>query len=159
MEVHTANLQVLKPVARRNGRQLTFSFQVLNCNDDTARMVRAIVVLPPNLRVEDVFVEEIKTGFKGYDKVSEECNAEQNCKCSVYWNSSVSVNRPNGKLTEYFDSNVQIDLAYLNVHETANIRIVANVEPLDNDTKIFGAFVYGSVPDLDPTSNYRTASC
>ena len=63
MAISKANLQVLNPAAARSGDQLTFSFQVLNNNDDTARMVRTIVLLPPGVRVCDVFVEEKKVGI------------------------------------------------------------------------------------------------
>lgn len=159
MGISTANLQILNPAASRSDDQLTFSFQVLNCNDDTARMVRTIVLLPPGVRVCDVFVEEKKVGMGGYAKVSGECKDKNDSKCTVYWNSSVSVIRSGGKLSEHFDSNVQIDLAYLDVKEVADIRIVVKRHEDYLTEMNFGAFVYGSVPDLDPASNFKTATC
>ncbi len=159
MDISTANLQILSPAASRSGGELTFSFQVLNNNDDTARMVRAIVLLPPGVRVENVLVEEKKVGMCGYEKVSEECKDNNDSKCTVYWNSSVSVIRSGGNLLEYFDSNIQIDLAYLDVNEVADIKIVVTCHQDCEEDKNFGAFVYGSVPDLDPASNFKTATC
>ncbi|MBK7391663.1 MAG: hypothetical protein IPI23_22095 [Bacteroidetes bacterium] len=130
----------------------------MNNNDDTVRMVRAIVLLPPGVRVDDVFVEEKKVGMGGYAKVSGECKDKNDSKCTVYWNSSVSVNRSGGNLKKHFDSNVQIDLAYLDVNETADIKIVLNCEPADTAKKNFGAFVSGSVPDHDPASNFQDSN-
>ncbi|MBK6643582.1 MAG: hypothetical protein IPG39_21290 [Bacteroidetes bacterium] len=70
-------------------------------------MVRTIVLLPPGVRVCDVFVEEKKVGMGGYAKVSGECKDKNDSKCYVL-NSSVSVIRSGGKLADHFDSNVQI---------------------------------------------------
>ena len=158
MERSQANLQIVNASAVKNASNLEFKFSVLNNNDDTARMVRVIVLLPVNVRVSDVFVEEKKTGLKGYEKTGGNC---KDCeKCEVYWNASIVVGRAGGNTRIYYDSTVSIDLAYLNVNETANIRVITS--PPDSPDKIelaFGAFVYGSLPDPDPRSNYKTAIC
>jgi hypothetical protein len=159
MEVNQANLQILKPVAVRSGAQMEFKFQVFNDNDDTARMVRLIVLLPVDVRVTDVFVEEVKVGFGGYQKVTGNCAEDKKNQCAVYWNSSVSVIRAGGDLKKYHDSNVQIDLAYLDVKETAEVRIVTTSASHIDGKKKFGVFVYGSVPDPDPDSNFKSAVC
>ena len=159
MGITQANLQILNAEANRSGANLEFKFKVLNEHDDTARMVRLIVLLPVDVRVTDVFVEEIKKGFGGYEKVTGDCADDKKNQCSVYWNSSVSIIRAGGDLKKHHDSNVQIDLAYLDVKETAQIRIVTTNASHIEGKKKFGVFVYGSLPDHDPDSNFKTAIC
>lgn len=159
MEVTQANLQILDARASRSGSNLEFKFNVLNEHDDTARMVRVIVLLPVGVRVVDVQVEEVKRGFSGYAKTTGSCKDDKSDQCAVYWNSSVSVIRAGGDTTKHFDSNVQIDLAYLDVKESAAIRIITtNASHIDGKKK-FGAFVYGSLPDHEPDSNFKTGVC
>ncbi len=150
-----ANLQIMELAAKKNTDSLQFKFTVFNNNDDTARMVRVIVILPVNVRVQDVQVEEKKAGSKGYQKVSGECKISD--KCEVYWNSSVSINRPQGSSREFYDATVCIDLAYLDVNEKANVFITTGLPENVGHTPTFGAFVYGALPDHDPASNYKTA--
>jgi hypothetical protein len=145
----------------KNGTDLEFKFSVMNNGkgDDTARMVRVIVLLPVSVRVKDVKVVEMKKGKDGYASTNGGCE-----KCEAYWNSSLVVSRAGGPVgadpnNTFYDSTVSIDLGYLDRNEQADIIILTSL-PKATDAivdKIFGAFVYGSVPDPDPTNNYITA--
>ena len=145
----------------KNGSELEFKFSVTNNGkgDDTARMVRVIVLLPVSVRVNNVQVVEMKKGKDGYAKTNGGCD-----KCEAYWNSSLVVSRAGGPVgpdpnNTFYDSTVSIDLGYLDRYEQADI-IVSTSLPHATDVKvdqIFGAFVYGSVPDPDPKNNYITA--
>lgn len=152
MEHTTADLKIVTTSAKINTASLDAQFTVSRSNDDTARMVRVIILLPIDVIVNKVDVIEKKTGFKGYASHNDVCSSE---KCEVTWNSSIVISRIPGNK---FDSYISIDLAYLNGNETALITLSTTKPPADF-AKTFGAFVYGSLPDGKHNDNYIVATC
>lgn len=152
MAYATANLTIKKDQATVNATGLYAKFTVSRANDDTARMVRVIILLPVDVKVIKAEVTETKKGIEGYRKSSPACSD----KCEVTWESSIAISRiPNSK----YDSYVSIDLAYLNGDETAVIEIATTLPSDKTVPQTFGAFVYGSLPDIDHKYNYVVAKC